>query len=278
MTDHQVLVRLGLTSYEAKAYTALIRRGTSTAAQVARLGGLPRQRVYDVLAGLVEKGLATVVPGQTARYVAEPPDVALSRLLGSHRRQLEELERQAGELTEDLLREFAAGREHTSPLDFIEVLREPGAVAERWDELQRETEREILVLAKPPYVRPAQDNAVGLAMAGRYTTRCIYEFAAYDDPEFMAGVREFARAGEEARFVDVLPMKLAIFDERKVIFAMSDPAAGPATLTSLVVEHPELARTLKLAFDAIWDRGAPLPDEGREATSRVPGPAGHSPV
>lgn len=261
--DSRVLVSLGLTSYEAKAYTALIRRGTSTAAQVARLSGLPRQRVYDVLAGLIEKGLATVVPGQTASYSAEAPDVAISRLLASHRRQLDVLERQASDLADSLLRQFEAGRAHTSPLDFIEVLREPGAVAERWDTLQRETRREILVLAKPPYVRPAQHNEVGLAMAGRYTTRCIYELGAYDDPEFIAGVRRFAEAGEQARFVASVPMKLAIFDERKVIFAMSDPAAGPATLTSLVVEHPELASTLKIAFESIWARGEPLVGESR---------------
>ena len=44
------LSQLGLTSYEAKAYLALIRRGSSTGSEVARVGELPRQRVYDVLA------------------------------------------------------------------------------------------------------------------------------------------------------------------------------------------------------------------------------------
>ncbi|MGH7539935.1 MAG: helix-turn-helix domain-containing protein, partial [Gemmatimonadota bacterium] len=49
------LQRLGLTSYEARAYLALLRRDSSTAAETARLAGLPRQRVYDVLSSLVEK-------------------------------------------------------------------------------------------------------------------------------------------------------------------------------------------------------------------------------
>ena len=70
------LVSLGLTSYEAKAYLALIRRDSFTAAQVARQSGLPRQRIYDVLGGLVEKGLAVDAAGNVVKYAATPPEVA----------------------------------------------------------------------------------------------------------------------------------------------------------------------------------------------------------
>ncbi len=49
MEDHPELVgqltRLGLTTYEAKAYLSLIRRDSYTAAQVSRQAGLPRQRI-----------------------------------------------------------------------------------------------------------------------------------------------------------------------------------------------------------------------------------------
>ena len=43
-------------TYEARAYVTLVRRDSFTAAQIARTAGLPRQRIYDVLASLVEKG------------------------------------------------------------------------------------------------------------------------------------------------------------------------------------------------------------------------------
>ena len=64
---------LGLTSYEAKAYVALTRRDSSTAAQTARLSNVPRQRIYDVLGSLVEKGLASTRPGDVVKYVANAP-------------------------------------------------------------------------------------------------------------------------------------------------------------------------------------------------------------
>jgi hypothetical protein len=77
----------------------------------------------------------------------------------------------------------------------------------------------------------------------------------FDDPENVAGVRRFVEAGEQARFVEELPLKLVIIDERIVLFGMEDPvAAGPA-LTMLVVEHPALATVLKIAFMHVWGEG-----------------------
>ncbi len=79
------LVRLGLTTYEARAYITLVRRDSFTAAQIARTAGLPRQRIYDVLASLVEKGLAAARPGTVVKYAALTPDLAVERLVASRR-------------------------------------------------------------------------------------------------------------------------------------------------------------------------------------------------
>ena len=89
------LIDLGLNGYEANAYVALTRRGRATGAEVARLAGLPRQRIYDVLDGLVGRGLATVEPGRPAQYTAVAPDDAIGLLLTARRSALEELEREA---------------------------------------------------------------------------------------------------------------------------------------------------------------------------------------
>src|SRR5436853_4903256 len=106
------LTRLGLTSYEAKAYVALLRRDSSTAAETARVAGLPRQRVYDVLSSLVEKGLASTKPGRAVKYSAIAPEAALDRLLAVHRQELAELERDTVSMIEDLMPAYLAGQEH----------------------------------------------------------------------------------------------------------------------------------------------------------------------
>ncbi|HEY5520609.1 MAG TPA: helix-turn-helix domain-containing protein [Candidatus Limnocylindrales bacterium] len=249
------LTRLGLTSYEAKAYLTLIRRDSFTAAQVARQSGLPRQRIYDVLGSLVQKGLAAARPGNVVKYAATPPELAIELLLGSHREQLARMEHDAQLMVTDLKPAFEAGQEHTDPLEYIEVLRDKRAINERFAELQAAVKREILVFTKPPYATPPQENVEGLEVIQTHEARSIYEFSVFDDAAVAHGVQRFVEAGEQARFVPSLPLKLVIIDETIVMFGMEDPVAGSSELTIVVVEHQSLAKVLKTAFDAIWDSG-----------------------
>lgn len=249
------LGRLGLTTYEAKAYLALLRRDSSSAAEVARLGELPRQRIYDVLASLLEKGLASARPGAVAKYVATPPDAAVERLLAEHRERLTALEHEGVSAAQELAPAFHAGRAQTDPLEYIEVVRDGRTVAERFAELQKRVQNEILVFTKPPYARLPQENLEGLELARTKIARSIYEFSVFENAAFVEGVRTFVEAGEGARFVPELPLKLAIIDESTVMFGMEDPVGGAADLTMMLVEHPALARVLKIAFEAIWAAG-----------------------
>src|SRR5438046_4811756 len=102
------LTQLGLTTYEAKAYVALLGRDSFTAAQVARQSGLPRQRIYDVLGSLVQKGLAVARPGNVVKYAATPPDIGVNQLLAAHREDLERIETDAKQMVADLEPAFAA--------------------------------------------------------------------------------------------------------------------------------------------------------------------------
>jgi sugar-specific transcriptional regulator TrmB len=252
------LTALGLTTYEAKAYVALLGRDSFTAAQVARQGELPRQRIYDVLSSLVEKGLASSRPGSVVKYAAVAPELAIERLVVAHRHNLESLERSAADVVAELAPAYASGQGNTDPLEYIEVLRDAGAINERFAELQSAVKREILVFTKPPYATPPQENVEGLEVTRTHRARSVYEMSAFDDPAVIAGIERFVEAGEEARFVDDLPLKLVIIDETIVMFGMQDPVGSGRDLTIMVVEHPSLASVLKTSFEATWARGLTL--------------------
>jgi len=83
----------------------------------------------------------------------------------------------------------------------------------------------------------------------------VYEASIFDDPEPIEGVRRFVEAGEDARFVKHLPLKLVIIDEQMVMFGMEDPVADSDALTIVIVEHPSLAQILKVAFTTVWENG-----------------------
>jgi sugar-specific transcriptional regulator TrmB len=265
------LVRLGLTGYEARAYVALTRRDRATGAELARLARLPRQRIYDVMDGLVSRGFATVLAGRPSRYTAVAPDEAVHRLLEERRGELADLERDAAHAIERLTPTFAEGRTTSDPLDFIEVLREPGAIAARFAELQAEVETEILVFTKPPFATPPAENIEGLKLLRSHSARSVYDRTIFEHPEHVEAVERFVAAGEQARVADTpLPLKLALMDERVAMFTMEDPVAGGDDLTIMVVEHPALAALLKIAFEAVWETAVDFTEAAREHAAAAP--------
>jgi sugar-specific transcriptional regulator TrmB len=249
---------LGLTRYESQAYTALVRRADSTPVEIAQAAGIPRPRVYDVMRSLVVKGVAIDRPGAVSRFSPASPHDAVQVLLAGHRRRLADAERDAAEVAAALQPAFDAGQDLRGPLDYVEVIRDVDVLRRRYAELQVLVEREMLMFNKMPAAVRIGENRAGLDLAARADLRGLYEFAFLDDPDDVAGLRRFIEAGEKARFVESLPTKLAIIDERMVMVAMVDPLAGEPQLTTMVVNNTELAVCLRVTFEHYWAQSLSL--------------------
>ncbi|HEY6238392.1 MAG TPA: helix-turn-helix domain-containing protein [Thermoplasmata archaeon] len=68
-----VLGKVGLTLYEARAYIALVARGVGDAATVAQTAGIPRTSAYKVLESLSQKGYAAPTGGKPILFRPKPP-------------------------------------------------------------------------------------------------------------------------------------------------------------------------------------------------------------
>lgn len=76
-----LLKRLGLNSYEAKLYSALVLLGSATVSEVSKLADVPETSAYRVLDGLTSKGWINVVPGRPTIYHAVNPEVIEERVI-----------------------------------------------------------------------------------------------------------------------------------------------------------------------------------------------------
>jgi len=258
---HDELVDLGLTRYEARAYSSLVARDRYTAAELARESGIPRQRVYDVLDSLVERGLVTARPGQVVRYSAVDPAVAVDRLLTVHRSTLDRLQDSTARVVDALAPLWTVGRAETDPLDYVEVIRDRDVLAQRFGDLESGARHQMLTLAKLPYL--VVDNPEGLRATRRLArtggdVRCIYEYEMLDEPAFVRTTGRFVAAGERARLAPEIPMRLCIVDGAQVLMSLRDPVAGGTSNTTVLIEHPALARCLTYAFETIWAGGQDL--------------------
>ncbi len=110
----EVLGKVGLTQYEARAYIALVARGVGDAATLATAAGIPRTSAYKVLESLAEKGYAKPTGGKPILFRPTPPlDVAES-LKGAIQgvfEQLAQLHRVVAEHGEPQLVYLLSGRD-----------------------------------------------------------------------------------------------------------------------------------------------------------------------
>jgi len=70
----------GLSSYESKAYVALVAMGFGTADEIAGLSRIPRTSSYKVLASLEEKGFVHSTAGRPIVYRPEDPGLVYGRI------------------------------------------------------------------------------------------------------------------------------------------------------------------------------------------------------
>lgn len=66
---HQVLESLGFSSYESKAYSALLREHPLTGYKLSKVSGVPRSRIYETLERLCKKGYVHIQDGRPSTYI-----------------------------------------------------------------------------------------------------------------------------------------------------------------------------------------------------------------
>jgi len=251
---HVYLEEFGLSAAEVEAYMALIRNGPLGASAIASVTRLRRSNVYHALDSLAEKGLVEGATGYGSRFSVVPAKQALPSLIAREKQALAERERLAAKIVDQLSTLEEPG--DTSPGEVVQIIRSPRSVAERFDRLQLEAEREILMIVKGPFLNPRKGNPTQQKILRRgVRVRSLYEREVLDDPEIAPYLEGWIAAGEEARVYDgKLPHKLVVFDQQVVLAPL---VTGDQTKT-LLIRHAQLAESLSLGFQFLWERSQPL--------------------
>jgi sugar-specific transcriptional regulator TrmB len=223
--------------------------------------------------------MCTAKPGRTKRYTATDPELLEEKFLAQVQRasqeDLETLKKKEGEILQNqhdaqqdistTLKElrplYQRTRQESNPLEYIEVIKDPYQIHKRFMQLVAEAKEEILVFTKPPFSRSPEQRDEHLhqeteVLKRGIRGRCIYEIPTDEDERrwLSEHIKGAVRAGEEARVLKDVPMKMAIFDSRIVLFALADPVSKEPSLTSQIVEHRDLARSLKILFESLWEK------------------------
>ncbi|UCE65568.1 MAG: TrmB family transcriptional regulator [Candidatus Zixiibacteriota bacterium] len=269
--DPKELKKFGLTHYESKCYLSLLGQSRLSAVEVAKSAGVPRAKVYEILEGLVNKALCRSFPDKVNKYGAVNPIIlkkkfessleALHTEIEEKNQKLDSIKKEGDEILEKLMPLYAEGRNKKDSLNYIEIIKNSEMIKERYLQLVERAREEILVFTKPPFdSTPEQAQEQGEQVLNvikrKVSLRCIYEMLESDEKNrwlynfIKWGIGE----GEEARVIDKLPMKMAIFDRKTVLLALEDPVSKELSLTTQIVEHRALASGLRILFEVMWGR------------------------
>jgi sugar-specific transcriptional regulator TrmB len=256
------LQQLGLNAYESRSYLVLMGHPKFKALELAARAHVPRQKIYEVLDSLVEKGFAQVVQEKTKLFSAVEPTLAIPGYLQRKRQALEqELTdhgRSANALIDDLKSLYSEGQGGRGTLDFLRIVTEPAQTAAEYRRMLSEVQQEYLEFSRPPYaVDPLDERLVRQARLNGVSCRLLLESAPID-AEHRQRLEEYMAAGIEVRQAPSLPMKLAVFDGRQGMLALLDPVITRPTWTAVVFNHEGMGEAMKGLFDDRWGRGTTL--------------------
>lgn len=263
------LQQLGLNAYEARTYLVLLGHARFKALELAPRARVPRQKIYEVLDSLVERGFARVVQDRTKLFSAVEPNLAIPSWL-ARKRQLIEHElagqsRSANNLMEDLSGLYSEGKGGRGTLDFLRIVAEPSQTAAEYRRMLSEVKTEYLEFSRPPYaVDPLDEKLVRKSWAHGVSCRLLIEtgtmMSGKLDTPHRQRLTEYAHAGVEIRQASSLPLKLALFDGQQGLIALLDPVVSIPAWTSLVFDHAGFAEAMRHLFEDRWHRAAEFGD------------------
>ncbi|MFE0464233.1 LuxR C-terminal-related transcriptional regulator [Kitasatospora sp. NPDC058965] len=243
---------LGLAPDQERLYLQLLSTLRQTAGQLAQATGIAGDRADLALTVLADLGLVERPLPDGAVWSVAAPDVALEELL--LRRELE-LRRTRGRITE-LLRTYRRSRIETEAGELVEIVTGRDSIGELWRSLQLGAREQLRVLDKPPYIRRADADVELGALARGVRMRVVYESRVLREPERLAEIHAFTGAGEQARVLPELPLKLALVDDTWALL----PVSSGTELQSVVLLRPSsLLDALTGLFELYWNRAMRLP-------------------
>ncbi|URM97415.1 LuxR C-terminal-related transcriptional regulator [Actinomadura madurae] len=230
-------------------------------------GGCLESEAADVLGGpqvvtaLIESGLAYVMPSGLAaapRLVATAPDLALQgtlaalsrRLVASQERLLDGQRRMAA------MHPFPGVMEGNAR-QLVRVLTDRTEIGDTSRSLLGTARRDWLTLENFAMERPLEELA-GMpplpVFEGEVRSRTIYQASCAEHPVGLKIIRMHVGAGEEARTVPRIGMKMKLADEAVALLPLT-PTGLPG---ALLVRSPVIVAALREYFELLWEQAVPL--------------------
>ena len=270
-------MEIGLTEREAKVYMTLLNGRMFTVLELQEAVNIPRTKMYEVLNKLVNRNICIEKKlGRNKLYEAVEPKLAMERVLDSYKKDLERKEELIEQVSDVFTPIFQNSKSIVNPLEFIDVMKDKAQIHKRYTACVHSAKREMLTFNKGPYacdtsdrLGEQEDEEYKLLKRGG-SCKDIYELNELKEVNWLFNsVKKSLKLGQQARVVEKLPIKMLVFDQEKVMFALEQPVLVPNELTMIYIEHKQLAEACSMLFYHLWDQGQDISEIGKDFVSEV---------
>ncbi|MFD9797005.1 LuxR family transcriptional regulator [Streptomyces sp. NPDC059070] len=249
----EALRLLGIAPPAARAYLALLDLAPAPLSAIADAAGLSGAELTEAYGVLVDAGLAAAAAG--ADVVAPVPPAAGLEILARHRAaEVEESRIAVGGAFESFRRRRLAAYND----DLVEVVT-GDAVGPRMRHAWTSAREQIRQFESPPYFPlpgATQDALATLARGVRQ--RVVYSRESLEYPGHLEeAIEPCVNAGEQARVLPSVPVKLVIIDEAYALVSLSIKEADVHN-AMLVVQPCGLLSALVALFEQSWQNALPF--------------------
>lgn len=231
------LQELGLNENEARIYLALLKLGASKVNDIAGKTNLPRTFVYEVLRGLISKGLVSysIISGIRNYEAADP-----SRLKGILKEKEEKLDR--------ILPELKQMKKETKEKPLIEVYEGKEGIKTILEDILKMKPNSMLYAVSSSdifkYLQYSFPNFVKRRIKLRIHAKVIQE----KSPELAGLIKELKQTYAETRYSEVkFPATTFIYQDKVAFLTMKEEY-----LIGVLIKDKQLAETELKKFEILW--------------------------
>ncbi len=246
---------LGLTEYEAKAYITLATLGEMSVGELSRISGVPRAKCYEVLKGLVTKGLVVTVSSRPARYKPIPVEEGIKNRLNQLKNEMQRKFSEAKELLNEL--KELRGKEAIEREIQVMLIENHTAILSASIKDAAKAKEEILVAISPRPARIDWDN-YSKEFLRSLCKGVKFRFIVPSIDLFANKVKEALRTAKirdlsiEMRECKKIKMPFVVIDGKITYIYITDPKAG-ILLAAIRVSDSRLADQMKEVFNRYWE-------------------------
>jgi sugar-specific transcriptional regulator TrmB len=146
-------------------------------------------------------------------------------------------------------------------LDFIEVINQKEQIHKKYVQLVKESEKEIVAFCRPPTAGISkQQEKEQIEAQDEFMNKggCLGEII-MDHPEYEDTLTRLLDLGtqenDETRIAEDLPVKMFIFDQKKVMLAIpAIPGLTESDFTMVIIDEPGFAKLCTKGYEYYWNK------------------------